>query len=438
LNSVGGKREALKWLQQFREIEPSKFALIKVSGECVDKSSDKLCHDLTSLYEWDLYPVVMFGWGNRVTKLMDERGIRSEFIDGNRVTTPHTIEVILEVIEDFKDRIVNGVAKEGGMVHDLTKTPIFYGEIKDQNLGLVGDIKQAYIKAIVDAINKKRVPLLVPLCYDSHDHILNVNADTAAKMLFKQLECLKYISLTPTGGIYDGNGKLIETITLKGDYQKLVESGQVTGGMLKKLKEAKALLEGFGPDKSVQVTSPDHLVYELFTTRGKGTKITLGYDMDVHYSMEGLDEKKLKDLIESRLGTLVSGFFTTPGFKPDIVILERDYRGAMLLQRFDGGLYLDKVVVGKKYEGNGLASEMKDALKGVIAKENANGCFLRSRKDRPANETYQRWVAEEEGPLMANGVTTDQTYAYYWLCVKDPSKIQGYLKFASNKPCSFK
>lgn len=438
LENMGPTHEALKWLNVFRAIEPSKFALLKVSGECVENSLDMLCTDLCFLQQMELYPVVIFGWGKRVTEELNRNGIKSEFYGGDRITTEDTLRVILGVVDDFKKKIEARMGLGGGSTADLTTTGIFYGRPEESgNLGLVGKIERINLSPVLSAIRGEKIPLLVPLCYTEGGQLLNTNSATAGKMLYREQGFAKYIYLTEIGGVFDKNDKLIREIILRRDYQALVESGFLNGGMLKNVNEAKEALEGIGPEKSVHITSPPKLLYELFTNSGDGTKITSGYKTLVFDSMAEVDKQKLRQLIEKRFKKpLVPSFFTDPAFGIDKIILEGGYNGALFIQKVDDAWYMDKYVVSEEFSGNGLGSELFSYLFSEAKKECCTKIFWRAKKENPHNTKYTEILDElsHEGVPTARISGSDYTYYFIGIESRDVDKFH---HFAETKPSSF-
>ncbi|MCX6707019.1 MAG: GNAT family N-acetyltransferase [Candidatus Woesearchaeota archaeon] len=448
LMRIGSKREVIKYLATFSEIDPHKFAIIKVSGSCIEQYSKPLCDDLYTLNTLGLYPTVIFGWGNKVTCEMEKRGLESRFhTDGNRITTPDTLNVIKDVVKEFTGILVEGMREadrdssfhgHGNCVQDLTRIPIFYGRrTENSDLGLVGEIERVDTGPILDAIKSERIPILVPLCYDDESNqILNVNADTAARMLFRALDPVKYISLTETGGICDAQNHLIAEINLRNDLERILSSGCVTGGMLKKLKEAEYLLKGLLPEKSVQITSPKQLLYELFTNRGAGTIIKQGYDILTYASSDGLDTDKMKEVMESALKKhLLDDFFTNPRFKPDKVILESGYKGGMFIQRRDDAWYIDKIFVAPKSQNNGLSAELFQELFKQAEKAGITRLFWRAKTTNEFNDSYTKtiWSKNDSNSL----IIPDGEFIYYFIGIP-VEEVQKYKQIAKTKPYSFK
>lgn len=177
------------------------------------------------------------------------------------------------------DRITDRIFRSAGSYYvdfkDLTRKEIFKAKRKSRSLGYVGSITDINTLEVSIACDIKEIPLIAPIGYDKNGQMYNINADDAAKELVLALRPMKYIAITKTGGILDKKGKLISEIKIERDYERLVHDGVVRDGMLKKLDEAKDLLERMGTGYSLQVVSPENIILELFTHKGAGTKITL-------------------------------------------------------------------------------------------------------------------------------------------------------------------
>ena len=106
--------------------------------------------------------------------------------------------------------------------------------------------------------------------------ILNVNADFAANELVHVLQPYKIIFLTGTGGLLDGDGKLIDSINLSTEYEHLMAQPWINGGMRLKIEQIKDLLDKLPLTSSVSITRPAELAKELFTHHGSGTLVRRG------------------------------------------------------------------------------------------------------------------------------------------------------------------
>ena len=72
--------------------------------------------------------------------------------------------------------------------------------------------------------------------------ILNINADWAANELVKRLQPYKIIFLTRTGGLLDERGKVIDSINLSAEYERLMQQPWLHSGMRVKIQQIHDLL----------------------------------------------------------------------------------------------------------------------------------------------------------------------------------------------------
>ncbi|MBI2129848.1 hypothetical protein HYU07_06450 [Candidatus Woesearchaeota archaeon] len=413
-SSIGGK-EFESYLSKYQQLEPSEFAVMKVSGDCIENSLEEIIMSISVLQYLKLYPVVLFGWGEPLNKKLKEKGIESKSIEGNRVTDFETLGIIKEVVGELKGKIFS-LSKEYGLnLVDLTSEHIFAAKKLSDGLGYVGEPTGVNLELVKKACESKATPLLVPLGYDG-SQIYNINADTAAKALVMALKPHKCISITGIGGVLDKDQKLIEKISIIDDYQKLADEGVVSGGMLKKLNEAKSLLEKLGNKNSVQIISPllKDLWSELFSYKGSGTKIIYGYNTITCDGLNGIDKDKLKSLIESAFKgkKLIDNYF---GEEPIThIVLEEDYDGTAIIEDHKGWAYMDKFAVNKNTEGNGLGSKIfSELLKlkntGIFSEK--SGLFWRCKIDNDKKEMYKKKIEENNG----SGCYYSKPFIVFWI-----------------------
>ncbi len=408
------------YLNKFQQSDPSKFAVIKISGECIEDSLDQIIMDLSLLQQLELYPIVIFGWGSILNKKLKQEGIESKFFKGNRVTDIEVIDYIKEVVGEIKEGLYQLSGDYGVNLVDLTDKPIFSAEKLDDSLGYVGKITDIDLNPLKEVFEKKAIPILFPLGYKG-DEVYNINADDAAKNLVEILKPSKYIAITKTGGVLDKHKNIIKKISIKDDYDELVNGGIVSGGMLKKLTEAKKLVEILKNGNCVQITSPQNLLTELFTYKGAGTKVMLGYHTQVYESFDKINIGKLTQLIESGFGkNLVQDYFQIEPIKK--IIMEEDYDGAAILQDYKGWDYIDKFVVSEKSRGNGLGSKLFSEI--LLHHKNI---FWRSRHDNYLNNRYMKNIINNKGGCQAGN-----KWIVYW--IGEPyDNIGDLIKYASNK-----
>lgn len=100
--------------------------------------------------------------------------------------------------------------------------------------------------------------------------------------------------------------------------------------------------------------------------------------------LQGLKRGRIKTLLEASFGKkLVDGYFSMP---VKGVILEKEYRGVVIVKTLEGYDYMDKLAVVPELQGNGLAKELLVRLR----KECKSLIWRASETNLQANSLYLR------------------------------------------------
>ncbi|MBF0244518.1 MAG: GNAT family N-acetyltransferase [Planctomycetes bacterium] len=197
-------------------------------------------------------------------------------------------------------------------------------------------------------------------------------------------------------------------------------------------------LESLGPSHSVQVVTPEQILPELFTTRGQGTMISLGYKFLLQSGKE-VDHERLKALIESGFSRpLKTDYFELLG--PNwSALIEEDYRAAIVILETASFYYLDKVVVAPGFLGQGLGSLLLEEVCQQITGLSSGSPRLawRARHDNPYLPRYAAMLhqAGEHQPLCC-GTQADNRYVYHFMGIPMSEQIPA-AHFMQDWPDSF-
>src|SRR5678815_337268 len=92
--------EALPYLQRFR----GQTFVIKYGGSFMDSPDPSIrsgvARDIVFLEAAGINPVVVHGGGKAITRAMEAAGLKSNFVQGHRVTDEATVEVVDRVLSD--------------------------------------------------------------------------------------------------------------------------------------------------------------------------------------------------------------------------------------------------------------------------------------------------------------------------------------------------
>lgn len=388
LSSMASAKEIHQYLKRFSQLDAKRFAVVKVGGAVLRDDLEALTSSLAFLQQVGLTPIVVHGAGPQLDEQLSAAGIVKQTVDGLRVTTPEALAIVRRVMQTENLRLVESL-----QTLDVRATSVVGGVFESrfldaERLGLVGEVQAVNLAPIEASLNAGSIPVIASLGETPSGQILNINADFAANELVQVLQPYKIIFLTGTGGLLDGEGTVIDSINLSTEYDHLMSQPWINGGMRLKIEQIKDLLENLPLASSVSITRPAELAKELFTHKGSGTLIRRGEKVLRFTSWDGVDQARLRGLIESSFGRgLVDDYFarTTP-FR---IYVSENYRAAVILTEAEGLTYLDKFAVLDEAQGEGLGR----AVWQVMREENPR-LFWRSRHGNLVNPFY---YAESDG-----------------------------------------
>ena len=423
LSNMASAKEIQQYLKRFSSVDAARFAVVKVGGAILRDDMESLVSSLSFLQQVGLTPVVIHGAGPQLDEEMAAAGITKQTVDGLRVTPPEVLAVVRRVLVRENLRLVDAL-QEAGVRATSIQTGVFEAEIVDrERLGLVGDVKRVERDGVEAAIRANSIPVICSLGETKDGQIVNVNADWAANELVKSLQPYKIIFLTGTGGLLDGEGRLIDSINLSTDRERLMAAPWLTGGMRVKIEQIADLLDALPPSSSVSITKPDELAKELFTHRGSGTLVRRGEAIHVFERWDQVDLPRLKHLIESGFGrALTLDYFETT--VPWRIYVSANYRAALVLTEENGIPHLDKFAVADDAKGEGLGRAAWDVMRAEVPR-----LFWRSRSTNPINDFY---FDQSEGALKGDPWTV------FWYGLERFDDIRFAVEHCRTRPATLK
>jgi acetylglutamate kinase len=285
--------EALPYIQ----IYDRETVVVKYGGHAMGdtETARKFAADIVLLKLVGIHPVVVHGGGPQISRMLDKAGVKSQFVDGLRVTDADTMEVAEMVLSGSVNKElahlitaagaeadVRGVGLSGKdarliNVEKAVRTRKDPDSMIEQSvdLGLVGEpteVDPTLIQALINA-PEDYVPVVAPIGVAVDGRTYNINADTAAGAIAKALGAKRFLLLSDVEGVLDAKGELIRQMSVA-DAREAIDSGVVKGGMIPKLETCIAALDN-GVEAAVILDgrTPHVLLMELFTEHGAGTLI---------------------------------------------------------------------------------------------------------------------------------------------------------------------
>jgi acetylglutamate kinase len=265
--------------------------VIKYGGHAMGDNSlaRQFARDVVLLRQVGINPVVVHGGGPQIGRMLERLRIKSEFVDGLRVTDKETVDVVEMVLAgSINKEIVSEINAAGGFAvglsgkdGNLIRAQRLRRTKRDPNsnierildLGLVGEPNEIN-PHILDFYERSDItPVIAPIGSGPNGETLNINADTAAGAIAAAVGAQRLILLTDVEGVLDRDGGLIPEMTAT-EGRRLIVDGTIKGGMIPKVETCLEAV-GKGVDGAVIVDGrvPHVLLLELFTEHGAGTLV---------------------------------------------------------------------------------------------------------------------------------------------------------------------
>jgi len=382
LSHMRDGKEVRDYLNRFSGLDQERFAVIKVGGAIIEEDLEGLSQSLAFLQTVGLSPIVVHGGGPQIDKALADANIPTERVDGLRVTRDAAIPVLRETLTKANLALVDAIRAAGGQAAAIP-TGVFEAKLVDEaRLGRVGEPTAIRFDLVAAAARAGQAPVLACLGETVDGRLVNVNADAAVRALVQTLQPYKIVFLTGTGGLLDADGQIISSINLATDFDALIASDWVSGGMQLKIEEIKRLLEGLPLTSSVSITSPAELTRELFTHAGAGTLVRRGERIHAISDKSELDIARADALVKQAFGRpVVPGYWDA--LTLDQAFVTENYRAAAITNRMGDIVYLDKFAVLDEARGEGLGRAVWQRLV-----DYAPRLLWRSRTNNPVNGFY--------------------------------------------------
>ena len=265
--------------------------VVKYGGHAMGEESLALefGRDIALLKQVGINPVVVHGGGPQINAMLARLAIKSNFIDGLRVTDAAMVEVVEMVLAGSVNKQVAGLinragalavglsGKDGGLIrarklHRTKKDPDSHIE-SVLDLGFVGEPVFIDTRVIHALTGAGLIPVIAPVGTGEDGETYNINADTAAGAIAGALNANRLLMLTDVPGVLDANKQLMPDLSLP-QIHELIADGTISGGMIPKVETCmEAVSQGVKGATILDGRVPHALLLELFTEGGIGTMI---------------------------------------------------------------------------------------------------------------------------------------------------------------------
>ena len=265
--------EVKRYLEKYK----NEFIVIKCGGSVLvnPKLFEIFIKDVVVLSKLGFNPIIVHGGGKRINNKLRELDIKSNFIKGLRVTDKNTINIVEDVLIDFNKEIVSALNNQSCASRRITSKEYNVITVKPESdeLGFVGTPTHIKVNVLKEIIKINEVPVIAPLGLNENNQTFNINADTVAGAIAKQLKARRLMIISDVEGVLDDKKKLISEI----DSQKakeLINQEVISGGMIPKINNCLDVASNGVKGVVIIDGRKNHsLLFELLSDKGSGTLI---------------------------------------------------------------------------------------------------------------------------------------------------------------------
>jgi acetylglutamate kinase len=279
--------EALPYFRRYS----GKTVVVKYGGHAMGDEivAERFAADVVLLKQVGINPIVVHGGGPQIGQMLKRLRIKSDFIDGLRVTDRATVEIVEMVLSgSINKQIVSAINTRGGYAiglsgkdanliraRKLTRTKVDPDSHIERvlDLGFVGEPEAINATVLETLRNSAIIPVIAPIGVDEDGQTYNINADTVAGAVAGAVKASRFLLLTDVPGVLDKSKTLIPELTAD-EVRRLIEDGTIAGGMIPKVETClQALADGVEAAVIVDGRVPHAVLLELFAEGGAGTLI---------------------------------------------------------------------------------------------------------------------------------------------------------------------
>jgi acetylglutamate kinase len=264
--------------------------LVKYGGNAMvnPELQQEIAKQIFKLQQAGFQVIMVHGGGPFINKSLEKAAIKSQFIDGLRITEEIAfIEIqkaligevnpnLVSTLNSNKVRAIGLSGKDAGMVK--AKKYQYYkanGELVD--LGLVGEITEIDETLINTLSNAGFVPVVACIADGIDGKSYNINADTFAGKLAAAIHASQFIVLTDVDGLFLKFPDPESIIHELNEIEVKEHMGStIKGGMIPKIQSCLLALKE-GVDKAIILngTKPDQIANYVIDGNRIGTTLTL-------------------------------------------------------------------------------------------------------------------------------------------------------------------
>ena len=210
LNVAKVLAEALPYIQQFT----GKTLVVKYGGNAmVDETLQaSFARDVVLMKLVGMNPIIVHGGGPQIGELLERLNIESHFVDGMRVTSSETMDVvemvlgaainknIVSLIQQHGGKAIGLTGKDGNLIRaeklNVTRNSPSMQAPEIIDIGHVGSVAEVNTEVLDVMLQSDFIPVIAPIVVGEDGQSYNINADLVAGRIAEVLQAEKLILLS--------------------------------------------------------------------------------------------------------------------------------------------------------------------------------------------------------------------------------------------------
>ena len=265
--------EVKRYLDKYND----EYIVIKCGGSVLVEKDlfDIFIRDIVVLNKLGFNPIIVHGGGKRINSKLSDLNIKSNFINGLRVTDKNIINIVKEILIEFNKEIANALKDQSCETRRITSDENNILTVKPENdkLGFVGTPTHVKADVLKEIIKVDEIPVVAPLGLDEKNQTFNINADTVAGSIAKELKARRLMIISDVEGVLNNEKKLIPEINSQ-EARELIDRNVISGGMIPKINNCLDVASNGVKGVVIIDGRKNHsILFELLSDKGSGTLI---------------------------------------------------------------------------------------------------------------------------------------------------------------------
>jgi acetylglutamate kinase len=287
ISKAGTLLEALPYIQKFS----GATFVVKYGGSFMDSPDPNIrngvARDIVFLEAVEVNPVVVHGGGKAITRAMEKSGLKTNFVQGQRVTDAASVKIVDDVLSrEINPEVVATINSLGGVAKGFAGPDIFKCRKIDMkgpdggsiDIGYVGEVVEVNTRPLLECIARGITPVISPTARGLDGHIYNCNADVAAAQVAIALRAQRLVFMSDVPGLMrdpKDPATVISHLQIS-EVDALKKTGVIDKGMIPKVDSAvTAIRAGVEKVSFVDGRVPHSVLLEIFTDAGIGTEVVI-------------------------------------------------------------------------------------------------------------------------------------------------------------------